>query len=212
MILLTTCYFLKQLALLLITVNGYIVQAGQTSSAVDVDMTEGLTSRLTDSRTSTHMQTVYVNVSIYRWMFFKVSTTKSVFSLGSNSEMAALNFRGIINQNIIKSDSPQSPTREKANTSNHCNLTGNLSKKHVSQLGTKTFSLPCHHLVLINNNFTSLFSEICSWRPDSRYCYPGRCPDVPGSCSCHPDFSGPSTNCMTSKNMYQSIVKLEKVF
>ena len=44
-----------------------------------------------------------------------------------------------------------------------------------------------------------LFSELCSWRADSRYCYPGRCPDVPGSCSCHPDFSGPSTNCMTSK-------------
>ncbi|XP_070581635.1 uncharacterized protein [Ptychodera flava] len=36
----------------------------------------------------------------------------------------------------------------------------------------------------------------CSWRPDSKFCYPGNCPDTPASCTCAPGFSG--SNCLTT--------------
>ncbi|XP_077865058.1 uncharacterized protein LOC144350866 [Saccoglossus kowalevskii] len=34
----------------------------------------------------------------------------------------------------------------------------------------------------------------CSWRPDSQFCYPGRCTTTPSTCSCAPNFSG--NNCL----------------
>ncbi|XP_070570806.1 uncharacterized protein [Ptychodera flava] len=51
--------------------------------------------------------------------------------------------------------------------------------------------------------------QICSWRPDSKYCYPGNCPSTPSSCSCATGFSG--YNCMqmtTTPNMNYCIAKL----
>ncbi|XP_077865829.1 uncharacterized protein LOC102808178, partial [Saccoglossus kowalevskii] len=34
----------------------------------------------------------------------------------------------------------------------------------------------------------------CSWRPDSKFCYPGRCTTTPSTCQCAPNFSG--DNCL----------------
>ncbi|XP_078616240.1 uncharacterized protein LOC144884660 [Branchiostoma floridae x Branchiostoma japonicum] len=39
-------------------------------------------------------------------------------------------------------------------------------------------------------------TKLCSWRPDSKFCYPGRCThNTPSSCTCAPGFSG--NNCLT---------------
>ncbi|KAI8516754.1 hypothetical protein Bbelb_053350 [Branchiostoma belcheri] len=38
-------------------------------------------------------------------------------------------------------------------------------------------------------------TKLCSWRPDSIYCYPGRCTNNRPSCTCAPNFGG--TNCRT---------------
>jgi hypothetical protein len=44
----------------------------------------------------------------------------------------------------------------------------------------------------------SYYLEACSWRKDSRRCYPGTCVDeTVGSCKCVDGFGGP--NCETSK-------------
>ncbi|CAH1259452.1 Hypp2286 [Branchiostoma lanceolatum] len=40
-------------------------------------------------------------------------------------------------------------------------------------------------------------TQLCSWRPDSKFCYPGNCTDsTPSSCTCAPGFSG--NNCLKS--------------
>ncbi|XP_078670248.1 uncharacterized protein LOC144910732 [Branchiostoma floridae x Branchiostoma belcheri] len=40
-------------------------------------------------------------------------------------------------------------------------------------------------------------TQLCSWRPDSLFCYPGNCGSnsLPSSCTCAPDFNG--TNCLS---------------
>ncbi|XP_070578965.1 uncharacterized protein [Ptychodera flava] len=42
-------------------------------------------------------------------------------------------------------------------------------------------------------------TERCSWRPESKFCYPGSCPSTPDSCTCAPGFSG--TNCLNTTLM-----------
>ncbi|XP_070570696.1 uncharacterized protein [Ptychodera flava] len=39
---------------------------------------------------------------------------------------------------------------------------------------------------------------LCSWRPDSTFCYPGNCPSTPTSCTCAPGFSGDKCMQMTT--------------
>ncbi|XP_070537573.1 uncharacterized protein [Ptychodera flava] len=41
---------------------------------------------------------------------------------------------------------------------------------------------------------TCCLTKRCSWRPDSRFCYPGTCPGDPSTCVCAEGFSGP--NCL----------------
>ncbi|XP_019642897.1 PREDICTED: uncharacterized protein LOC109484117 [Branchiostoma belcheri] len=42
----------------------------------------------------------------------------------------------------------------------------------------------------------TLCTQLCSWRPDSIFCYPGRCThNTPSSCTCAPGFGG--SNCLT---------------
>ncbi|XP_077997650.1 uncharacterized protein LOC144450798 isoform X2 [Glandiceps talaboti] len=49
----------------------------------------------------------------------------------------------------------------------------------------------------------------CSWRSDSKYCYPGLCPGLPSSCSCAPGFSGDNCMQMTTKpSMLYCLAKL----
>ncbi|CAH1257267.1 SCUBE1 [Branchiostoma lanceolatum] len=40
-------------------------------------------------------------------------------------------------------------------------------------------------------------TQLCSWQPDSLFCYPGNCGsnNLPSSCTCAPDFNG--TNCLS---------------
>ncbi|CAH1239882.1 Hypp5896 [Branchiostoma lanceolatum] len=41
----------------------------------------------------------------------------------------------------------------------------------------------------------TLCTQVCSWRPDSKFCYPGRCiNNRPSSCTCAPGFGG--SNCL----------------
>ncbi|XP_070581764.1 uncharacterized protein [Ptychodera flava] len=39
----------------------------------------------------------------------------------------------------------------------------------------------------------------CSWRPDSKFCYPGSCPGHPSNCSCVDGFSGDNCLSITEK-------------
>ncbi|XP_078696223.1 uncharacterized protein LOC144924666 [Branchiostoma floridae x Branchiostoma belcheri] len=56
-------------------------------------------------------------------------------------------------------------------------------------------------------------TQLCSWRPDSIYCYPGKCTHkTPASCTCAPDFDG--TNCRTitsSPTMHYCLGKLKRM-
>ncbi|XP_035698719.1 protein kinase C-binding protein NELL2-like [Branchiostoma floridae] len=52
----------------------------------------------------------------------------------------------------------------------------------------------------------------CSWRPDSNFCYPGRCPTTPSSCTCAPGFGG--NNCLTissQSTIMHCLAKLQRV-
>ncbi|XP_066275498.1 uncharacterized protein [Branchiostoma lanceolatum] len=56
-------------------------------------------------------------------------------------------------------------------------------------------------------------SQLCSWRPDSTFCYPGRCADnTPSSCTCAPGFGG--NNCLnidTSPVMHFCLGRLKRM-
>ncbi|XP_035696684.1 uncharacterized protein LOC118430082 [Branchiostoma floridae] len=56
-------------------------------------------------------------------------------------------------------------------------------------------------------------TKLCSWRPDSTFCYPGRCADgTPSSCTCAPRFAG--NNCLTISAppvMYYCMGKLKRM-
>ncbi|XP_078658232.1 uncharacterized protein LOC144903715, partial [Branchiostoma floridae x Branchiostoma belcheri] len=52
----------------------------------------------------------------------------------------------------------------------------------------------------------------CSWRPDSKFCYPGRCPGTPSTCSCAPGFGG--NNCLrisSRPTIMHCLAKLQRV-
>ena len=51
--------------------------------------------------------------------------------------------------------------------------------------------------VVVNNLVESFLLELCSWRHDSTFCYPGNCQDVPSSCQCAPGFG--EANCLKSE-------------
>ncbi|CAH1242631.1 Hypp6913 [Branchiostoma lanceolatum] len=52
----------------------------------------------------------------------------------------------------------------------------------------------------------------CSWRPDSKFCYPGRCPGTPSSCTCADGFGG--YNCLTissQPSIMHCLAKLQRI-
>ncbi|KAI8519531.1 hypothetical protein Bbelb_027880 [Branchiostoma belcheri] len=52
----------------------------------------------------------------------------------------------------------------------------------------------------------------CSWRPDSKFCFPGRCPGTPSTCTCAPGYSG--DNCLTISRrpaIAHCLAKLQRV-
>ena len=44
---------------------------------------------------------------------------------------------------------------------------------------------------------------MCSWRPDSKFCFPGDCGTScePRECQCATNFTNPGNNCMDCKYM-----------
>ena len=64
----------------------------------------------------------------------------------------------------------------------------------------------CVPLMPINTCFLILLwlmvlAELCSWRDDSTFCFPGTCGNSceATECTCAPNFGNTSNNCMDSK-------------
>ncbi|XP_078658227.1 uncharacterized protein LOC144903711 [Branchiostoma floridae x Branchiostoma belcheri] len=60
--------------------------------------------------------------------------------------------------------------------------------------------------------YNRVCEQRCSWRPDSKFCYPGRCPGTPSTCSCAPGFGG--NNCLTISSrptIMHCLAKLQRV-
>ncbi|XP_078575733.1 uncharacterized protein LOC144861637 [Branchiostoma floridae x Branchiostoma japonicum] len=52
----------------------------------------------------------------------------------------------------------------------------------------------------------------CSWRPDSEFCYPGRCPGTPSTCTCASGFGGNSCLRISSRPIIMHcLAKLQRI-
>ncbi|XP_078585868.1 uncharacterized protein LOC144867678 [Branchiostoma floridae x Branchiostoma japonicum] len=59
--------------------------------------------------------------------------------------------------------------------------------------------IKAYHLVTAEGYPNRVCEQRCSWRPDSKFCYPGSCPNIPSNCTCAPGFGG--NNCLTISSL-----------
>eukprot|EP00058_Branchiostoma_floridae_P023180 XP_002608670.1 hypothetical protein BRAFLDRAFT_73893 [Branchiostoma floridae] len=59
--------------------------------------------------------------------------------------------------------------------------------------------IKAYHQVNAEGYPNRVCEQRCSWRPDSKFCYPGSCPNIPSNCTCAPGFGG--NNCLTISSL-----------
>ncbi|XP_066289105.1 uncharacterized protein [Branchiostoma lanceolatum] len=94
----------------------------------------------------------------------------------------------------------------------HCKIYNHCTGSSDSRCTTCRYDRGDEKAYEVSNRGTSC-KQLCSWRLDSKFCYPGRCTDnTPSSCTCAPRFSG--NNCLTIDTppvMHNCLGKLKKI-